>query len=107
MPLGLLQRYAAFGGLVPLPPQALPGRMTRRALAMLVLVGLVGGCQGANPQARQGQARCSAQVASEAQGLLRPLRYGFCLLSINAVLERERAEAQIRQQAAARQQLSR
>ena len=106
MPLGLLQRYAAFGGLVPLPPQALPGRMTRRALAMLVLVGLVGGCQGANPQARQGQARCSAQVASEAQGLLRPLRYGFCLLSINAVLERERAEAQIRQQAAARQQLA-
>ncbi len=106
MPLGLLQKYVAFGWLAPLPLQVLPWRMTRRAIAMLLLVGLVGGCQGANPQSRQGQQRCSAQVASEAHGLLRPLRYGYCLLSINALLERERAEAQIRQQAAARQRLA-
>jgi len=106
MPLGLLQKYVAFGWLAPLPLQVLPWRMTRRAIAMLLLVGLVGGCQGANTQSRQGQQRCSAQVASEAHGLLRPLRYGYCLLSINALLERERAEAQIRQQAAARQRLA-
>ena len=106
MPLGLLQKYVAFGWLAPLPLQVLPWRMTRRGIAMLLLVGLVGGCQGANPQSRQGQQRCSAQVASEAHGLLRPLRYGYCLLSINALLERERAEAQIRQQAAARQRLA-
>ena len=79
--------------------------MGPRALALLVLVGLLGGCQGGSAPSK-GRERCAAQVASETNGLLRPLRYGKCLLSIDAVLERERAEAQIRQQAAARKQLA-
>ena len=74
-------------------------------MALLVLVGLLGGCQGGSAPSK-GRERCAAQVASETNGLLRPLRYGKCLLSIDAVLERERAEAQIRQQAAARKQLA-
>ena len=74
-------------------------------MALLVLVGLLGGCQGGSAPSK-GRERCAAQMASETNGLLRPLRYGKCLLSIDAVLERERAEAQIRQQAAARKQVA-
>ena len=80
--------------------------MALRAGALLLLLALLGGCQAGSPFSPKGRQRCSAQVASEANGLLRPLRYGQCLLSIEAVLERERAEARIRQQAAARKRLA-
>jgi hypothetical protein len=76
------------------------------ALALVLLLALLGGCQADQSLAQQGRERCSAQVEAEANTLLRPLRYGKCLLSIGAVLERERAEAQIRQQAAARKRLA-
>ncbi len=106
MPLGPLQRYVAFGRPGPFGPQALPLRMTPRSIALLVLVALLGGCQGVTPLARKGQERCATQVAGETNGLLRPLLYGQCLLSIDALLERERVEAQIRQQAQARKKLA-
>jgi len=80
--------------------------MVLRAWSLVLLLALLGGCQAGSPLSPKGRQRCSAQVASEANGLLRPLRYGQCLLSIEAVLERERAEAQIRQQAAARKRLA-
>lgn len=80
--------------------------MVLRAWSLVLLLALLGGCQAGSPPSPKGRQRCSAQVASEANGLLRPLHYGQCLLSIEAVLERERAEAQIRQQAAARKRLA-
>jgi len=80
--------------------------MVLRAWSLLLVLALLGGCQAGSPLSPKGRQRCSTQVASEANGLLRPLRYGHCLLSIEAVLERERAEARIRQQAAARKRLA-
>ena len=77
-----------------------------RPVAWLFVLALLAGCQAGSPPSKEGPQRCSAQVAREANGLLRPLRYGQCLLSIDAVLERERVEAQIRQRAAARKALA-
>ncbi|MCX5944221.1 MAG: hypothetical protein NTZ53_02700 [Cyanobacteria bacterium] len=76
--------------------------MTPRAIALLLLLALLGGCQAGSPLSPKGRQRCAAQVASEANSLLRPLRYGQCLLSIESVLERERAEAEIHKRAAER-----
>ena len=106
MPLGPLQsiHVVCRSGLN--RPRALPLPMALRASALLLVLALLGGCQSGSPPSPKGRQRCAAQVASEANGLLRPLRYGQCLLSIEAVLERERAEAQIRQQAAARKRLA-
>ncbi len=102
MPLGPLTRALAWS---PLASPLGGGQATPRAFVLLALVALLAGCQG-GASARRGQERCAAQVAAEPNGLLRSLRYGKCLLSIDAVLERERAEAQIRQQAEARRRLA-
>jgi hypothetical protein len=80
--------------------------MTPRAFALLFLLALLGGCQAGSPLSPTGRQRCSAQVAKEANGLVRPWRYATCVLSIEAVLERERAEARIQQLAAARKRLA-
>jgi hypothetical protein len=80
--------------------------MTPRAFALLFVLALLGGCQAASPLSQTGRQRCSVQVAKEANGLVRPWRYATCLLSIEAVLERERAEAHIQQLAAARKRLA-
>ena len=106
MPLGPLQCVRVLGRSDLNRPRGLPLPMALRAGALLLLLALLGGCQAGSPFSPKGRLRCSAQVASEANGLLRPLRYGQCLLSIEAVLERERAEARIRQQAAARKRLA-
>ena len=87
-------------------PRGLPLPMTPRAFALLFVLVLLGGCQAGSPPSQTGRQRCSAQVASEANGLVRPLRYANCLLSIEAVLERERAEARIQRLAAARKWLA-
>lgn len=106
MPKAPFQRFFPLGEGDPLPAQARTLPLPLGALGLLLLLALLGGCQGDPSLAQKGRERCSAQVEREANGLLRPLRYGKCLLSIGAVLERERAEAQIRQQAAARKRLA-
>ena len=106
MPLGPLQSVPVLGRSGLNRSSSLPLPMVLRAWSLVLLLALLGGCQAGSPLSPKGRQRCSAQVASEANGLLRPLRYGQCLLSIEAVLERERAEAQIRQQAAARKRLA-
>ena len=106
MPLGPLQSVPVLGRSGLNRSSSLPLPMVLRAWSLVLLLALLCGCQAGSPLSLKGRQRCSAQVASEANGLLRPLRYGQCLLSIEAVLERERAEAQIRQQAAARKRLA-
>ena len=106
MPLGPFQCVRVLGRSDLNRPRGLPLPIALGAGALLLLLALLGGCQAGSPFSPKGRQRCSAQVASEANGLLRPLRYGQCLLSIEAVLERERAEARIRQQAAARKRLA-
>ena len=106
MPLGPLQCLRVLGRSGLNRTRGLPLPMALRAWALLLLLALLGGCQAGGPFSPTGRQRCSVQVASEANGLLRPLRYGQCLLSIEAVLERERAEARMRQQAAAKQRLA-
>ena len=106
MPLGPLQSVRVLGRSGLNRPRGLPLPKAPRAWALLLVLALLGGCQSGSPLSQKGRQRCSTQVASEANGLLRPLRYGQCMLSIEAVLERERAEARIRQQAAARKRLA-
>ena len=108
MPLGPFQSVPALGPLARNQPRGVPlPRAPRpRPWALLVVLALLAGCQAGSPPSNKGPQRCSAQVASETNGLLRSLRYGQCLLSIDAVLERERVEAQIRQRAAARKALA-
>ena len=106
MPLGPPQSVPALGQLARKLLFSLSFPCGPRPVAWLFVLALLAGCQAGSPPSQEGPQRCSAQAAREANGLLRPLRYGQCLLSIDAVLERERVEAQIRQRAAARKALA-